>query len=121
MHRATHHPVTRAGADATPDFFVQLFGWTIDHRKPIRYTVEEVRTGEPSALILLEQDSPGASATFYVQVEDLEASVRQAEALGGALVTPPTPLEEGGRFALVLDPQGHHVGLLQPERRRPSA
>jgi len=118
MNRAMMaRPADRSGRDTAPDFFAQLFGWRIDHKTPVRYTVEEVRTGELSALILLQGDSPGRSATFYVQVDDLDAALRKAENLGGRLLTPPTPLDEGGRFALVADPQGHHVGLLQAERR----
>jgi uncharacterized protein len=118
MSRAAIHVTPGTSRrDAAPDFYTQLFGWKIDYRKPVRYSVDEVRTGDLSALILLDDGSPGSSAAFYVQVDDLEASIREAEELGARTVTPPTPLEAGGRFALLADPQGHHIGLFQQVRR----
>jgi predicted enzyme related to lactoylglutathione lyase len=51
-------------------------------------------------------------ATFYVEVEDLQASLDRAEALGGRTVWPVAELP-GMAFAMLGDPDGLLVGLLR--------
>ena len=52
--------------------------------------------------------------SFYVQVPDLEARLRQAEKLGAKVVQPPTPTTpDGPTIAMVQDPEGHRIGILQ--------
>ena len=49
---------------------------------------------------------------LYVQVDDLDAALRQAEKLGGKQLVPPTDLPgDYGRFAVFADPDGNPVGL----------
>ena len=47
----------------------------------------------------------------YVLTEDLEASVKRAEELGGTVHVPPTPVTEHGAFAVIADPAGGVIGL----------
>ncbi|MDX6240980.1 MAG: uncharacterized protein QOG10_5804 [Kribbellaceae bacterium] len=48
----------------------------------------------------------------YVKVDDLEAYLDRAEALGGKRLVPPTDLPgDFGRFAIFTDPDGNQVGL----------
>jgi predicted enzyme related to lactoylglutathione lyase len=55
-------------------------------------------------------DPPGV--TIYLRVDDLQRSLDQAEALGGATVLGPTELPGGyGSFALLTDPAGNTVGI----------
>lgn len=42
----------------------------------------------------------------YVSVEDLEASVETAQALGGTVLQPPMPVGAHGRLAVIQDPGG---------------
>ena len=50
--------------------------------------------------------------TFYVEVDDVAAFLKKAEALGGQTVVPPTEIEQFGlTFAFFADPEGHVVGL----------
>jgi len=55
--------------------------------------------------------------TFYVQVEDIQASLARAEELGGRRVTEPDDVPGAGiLIAQVTDPEGHLIGLVQPVR-----
>ena len=48
----------------------------------------------------------------YVKVDDLDAHLDRAEALGGKRLVAPTELPGGfGRFAIFTDPDGNQVGL----------
>ena len=49
----------------------------------------------------------------YFMVEDLEAAAQKAAALGAAIVVPPTPAGEMGRFAVVSDPTGGIFTIMQ--------
>jgi hypothetical protein len=51
--------------------------------------------------------------TFYVEVPDVEASLAQAESLGGTRVMGPDQVMEGLVIGLFSDPEGHVVGLIQ--------
>jgi predicted enzyme related to lactoylglutathione lyase len=53
--------------------------------------------------------------TFYVGVDDIDASLRAIEDLGGKTLRGPIELPNNrGKFAHFEDPQGHMLGLVQP-------
>ena len=51
----------------------------------------------------------------YVAVPDADATARQATALGGKVVAGPQSAPKVGRWAVVKDPQGAVLAVLQPE------
>jgi predicted enzyme related to lactoylglutathione lyase len=62
----------------------------------------------------------------YVAVDDLEATARQIDELGGAVIVPPTPIPDMGAFCIARDPQGAMFACYQgagdgaaPERSAP--
>ena len=50
-------------------------------------------------------------ATFYVDVDDVEAALAEAERLGGARLMGPETVMEGLTIGLFSDPEGHVVGV----------
>jgi hypothetical protein len=57
--------------------------------------------------------SVGKVVRVYIDVDDLQGAVSAAEANGGTVVTPPSPVPGFGRFAAVLDPEGNEIGLFE--------
>lgn len=53
-------------------------------------------------------------STFYVGVEDIEKSLRQAEQLGGKVLVPVMKMPDV-TFAVFTDPEGHPIGLVQQD------
>jgi predicted enzyme related to lactoylglutathione lyase len=51
--------------------------------------------------------------SFYAGVQGLEGYLERAQRLGGKVVQPPTPISETARVAMLLDPEGHRIGLLE--------
>ena len=43
---------------------------------------------------------------IYITVDDVDATARKAEAIGGKVVVPPTDIPKVGRFSVIKDPQG---------------
>lgn len=96
-------------------FYRELFDWTISDDPESGYSL--VDTGAAGEAIgggigaTQGPDDPGG-VTVYMRVEDLQAALGRAEALGGKPLVPPTDLPDGyGRFAMLADSDGHTVGL----------
>jgi hypothetical protein len=58
-------------------------------------------------------ETVGNVVRVYIDVDDLDAAIAAAEANGGSVVTPPSPVPGQGRFAALLDPEGNEVGLFE--------
>ena len=58
-------------------------------------------------------DQVGEYVSFYAGVQGLEGYLERAERLGGKVVQQPTPISETARVAMLLDPEGHRIGLLE--------
>lgn len=57
---------------------------------------------------------PHQYVTVYAQVDDIEATLENAEKLGGKTVIPKQEVPEMGWFAWFADPEGNVVGLWKP-------
>lgn len=62
------------------------------------------------------QPSPGGSQVDLEieSVEQFDEVVAELVSTGATLVKPPTDMSWGQRFAIVLDPDGHRLGLKAP-------
>jgi uncharacterized protein len=107
--------VISADAERAQAFYAELFGWQVAADPAMGgYGLVDTGAGEgaigggigPSA-------TPGETGVrFYVRVDDLEAALAKAEALGGARLIPPTDLPgDYGRIAVFTDLDGHQIGL----------
>ena len=107
-----HAEIRSADPDATRTFFGQLFGWTFPPGAIPGYSY--VETGVPDALPGGISPLQGGSpiVTFFVGVEDIDATVAAATRLGGSVVQEPQRVP-GVAFALIADPAGQVVGLAQ--------
>ncbi|MBI3750804.1 MAG: VOC family protein [Chloroflexi bacterium] len=94
-------------------FYGQLFGWKQNTDLPGGYAMTDPAD---SGIVMGTGPAPDGGAgwvTFYVLVDDLDASLAKAGELGGQVVMPkfsPTP---GTWLAMVADPEGHVIGLSQ--------
>ncbi len=104
--------VTGSDGDALQAFYGDLFGWSFTPAPKMPDYGMVLRASEaegPGIGVSPAPQGPGW-VTFYVQVDDLDATIAQAEARGGGVVMPPVAIEMG-RVALIRDPEGHVVGL----------
>ena len=122
------NPVVRFEIGAADDqplvrFYGELFAWNL---QPVSegYTLVDTRGGQGINGGIGRSDTGEPWATFYVEVDDLQATLERAEALGGRTVVPVIELP-GMAFAMFDDPDGLLVGLVYGEEapqaaRRPS-
>ncbi|MGI5169759.1 VOC family protein [Spirillospora sp. CA-253888] len=111
----------------TPDlaaagaFYTGLFGWHAHAGDGERGHTLLSLDGDPArpvaAMMLhVPEAPPGTPAlwTTYVSVADVDAAAGAAAAAGGRVFLGPMEVPGMGRFAMVFDPQGAHLGLWQP-------
>ena len=107
-----HAEIRSPDPSATRAFFGEVFGWTFPEGAIPDYTY--VDSGVPNALPAgigpLQDGKP--LVTFFVGVTDIDATIAEAERLGGSVVQPPARVP-GVAFALIADPAGQVVGLAQ--------
>lgn len=111
-----HFEILGKDAAGLSRFYGELFGWKIDASNPMEYGL--VDTGVEGAIgggTGQAQEGSG-HVTFYVEVDDPQAYLDEAERLGGKTVMPVTEIPNMVTFALLADPEGHVVGIVKTER-----
>ena len=110
--------LTVADAPAVRDFYAAVCGWTPTEVAMGDYADYAMAPegGDPVAGVCHARgDNAGLPAQWilYVTVENLDRSVAECTARGGALVTPVRDMGEYGRMAVVRDPAGAVLAIMQ--------
>lgn len=96
------------------DFYGKLFDWQFTPVQGTDQAVEIVAGGTAiGTLRVAEGKISPFNGVVYVQVADIQASCKKAQALGGTVEAGfPFDLPDGiGAIAIVVDPTGHPLGL----------
>jgi predicted enzyme related to lactoylglutathione lyase len=110
----THFEINARDTKRLQDFYGTLFDWKIDTSNPLNYGM--VDTGLAIGIgggIGQAGDQAPACATFYVQVEDVQAYLDRAIRLGGKVVVPFTEIPDMVTMAKFADPEGNLIGLVK--------
>lgn len=109
----THFEIHGRDGKKTQDFYASLFGWSIDADNPMNYGMVSAPGGEGIGGGIAQAMDNEPSVTIYVEVEDLDATLKTAESLGGTTILPPSDVPGGPRLAQFADPDGNVIGLTQ--------
>lgn len=94
---------------ALQGFFAELFDWEVNADNPMNYGMVTPQEGKGIGGGI--SGGMGSSyVTFYVEVDDLQATLDKAVALGGSVVMPVTEVP-GVTFAQFATPEGHVIGV----------
>jgi uncharacterized protein len=93
------------------EFYHRLFNWQIGEGAVMTIPAGLGGPEAGPAGQLRVGDHPGVS--LYVQVRDLRESLQQAETLGGRVLREPFATAGGVTLAIVLDPEGNRIVLVQ--------
>jgi len=105
-----HWEITARDPRRLETFYRQMFDWHVDD-SPLAY--RRVSTGDGINGGIAETDGSWPSgALFYVQVDDLRSYLDKAEQLGASTLLPPTDMADA-RIAIIRDPEGVRVGLME--------
>jgi predicted enzyme related to lactoylglutathione lyase len=110
---------------STPDveraihFYERLFGWHYEEHDSAMgtYVVARVAGGEVGGMMAQPPDQAASGVppcwTVFVGVEHLETTLATARRLGGSVLRPAVSIPGGGRIAVVADPTGAALALMQ--------
>src|SRR5215213_4158232 len=111
----THFEIGAAEHQALVNFYGELFGWGLREVWE-GYTLTDTGGGGGLNGGIGRSGTGEPWATFYVEVDDLQACLDRAEALGGRTVLRVTEMP-GMAFAMFDDPDGLLVGPVGPRTR----
>ena len=96
---------------ALTDFYSRLFGWEVRSSGPEYWLLSP---GEGALAGGFPQTSGGMPPYFtvYVAVDDLEASIADAEKLGASRVVEPTNVPSVRTFSMIRDPAGNMIAIM---------
>jgi len=124
--KAMNNPMKQHGAfswnelmtsdiDGAKAFYSKMFSWELeDVGKEMPYTMAKVNGQETAGMMPMPPEAGGMPPMWggYVTVDDVEASAKQAEKLGGKILLEPRDIPDVGRFCVISDPQGATLSII---------
>ena len=105
------------------DFYSGLLGWKLEQSKTVEMEYPEIHVGEKSVggmLQMTEQwknpetgELPPPHWMTYIAVDDVDATAKKVEELGGKVCIPPTDIPPVGRFSVINDPSGATFSIIK--------
>ena len=122
MDKVVHFEIPFDDKKRAMKFYADAFDWKLTDMAEMSYVMAETApTGEnqlpeePGAINggLFQRPKEAPHPVVYVGVQSIDASLKKAQAAGGKVVTPRTPIPGMGAFARVADTEGNVVGLFE--------
>ena len=102
---------------AAAAFYGSLFGWKIKDPDEAMGGYRVVSVGEAGVGGIMACPEEMAQMPprwgAYVTVDNMDATLAQCEALGGKCIVPPMDVPGVGRMAMIMDPQGAALSVIQ--------
>ena len=103
---------------AASKFYTELLGWqAADSGMPgMKYTIFKAAGKDVGGMMEIPAEIPSqvpAHWMAYVAVDDIDAVVKKAPELGGQVLHGPQDVPGVGRFAVIQDPGGAVISVLQ--------
>ena len=110
-----HFEVVGKDGPALSSFYEELFGWKTNAVEGMGYSLVE-KEGDGIGGGIGTSPDGSSQVTFYVSVDDLQATLDKAESLGGKTVMPVMTIPDMVTLALFADPEGHVIGLVASQQ-----
>ena len=109
-----HFDIGCRDEERTTAFYTELFDWQAEPYGP---SSSKLDTGSDRGIdghVTSLGHEPHSYVMFYVEAEDIPATIEAAEALGATALIGETATPDGDTFAWLRDPEGNLFGLLRP-------
>jgi predicted enzyme related to lactoylglutathione lyase len=112
MDKVVHFEIPFDDKKRAMKFYGDAFGWKLTDMAEMSYVMAET---EPGAINggLFPRPKEAPHPVIYVGVASIDETLKKAQAAGGKVVTPKTPIPGMGAYARVSDPEGNVVGLFE--------
>ena len=110
-HPVVHAEIRSQDPDATRKFFADLFGWKVASEGAFPgYTFIDTGVEGGTYVAISPRQADQDEVLFFVAVDDVAATLKRAEALGGTIIQTEQKVP-GTSFGVFADAQGHKVGV----------
>jgi predicted enzyme related to lactoylglutathione lyase len=117
--------LTTSDTATAEHFYTSLFAWTPKHSapgSPMPYTEFTAAGADGPTIGMMAKPPhlPPHVPSFwlpYFLVTDVEATIARASSLGGETHFGPMDIPDGGRFAVLADPQGAAFAVFRPKQK----
>ena len=121
--RFAWHELMTPEPDAAIRFYGQVVGWSIEQFPGMPDYRMWTSGGKQRGGVMRQSEEERRRGLaphwlMYVAVPDVDATIRQAESLGGRVRVPAKSVPGVGRYAILADPQGIVFSLYTPESPR---
>ena len=122
MDKVVHFEIPFDDKKRAMKFYADAFDWKLTDMEEMSYVMAETvavnekrRPTEPGAINggLFQRPKEAPHTVVYVGVASVEQSLKKAQAAGGKVVTPRTPIPGMGAYTRVADTEGNVVGLFE--------
>lgn len=110
----SHFEIAGKDSKGLRDFYGKIFNWTmkVESMPEGEYTMVKT-SGNLGGGICGPMGPMDNYVLMYVDVDDINASVKQIEGAGGKLIAPRTEIPGVVTFAIFQDPAGNYMGLTE--------
>jgi len=122
MNPIVHFEIPAEDVEKLRKFYSKLFGWKIEKTEGFMdywniLTVPSDDQGRPIGPGvnggMMKKQNPDHKFTYYVQVESIDEYCKKIEELGGKVIIPKMEVPGMLWWAIALDPEGNHFGILE--------
>lgn len=119
-NKVVHFEIPADDVDRAREFYGKAFGWQITPFPGMPYwgvgTTPSDEQGMPTELGginggMMQREGPATSPVLVIEVDSVDASLEQVQALGGSVALGKTPVGDMGFFAYFTDPEGNLLGV----------
>ena len=97
-------------------FYGDIFGWGMQKCEfsEMDYTMVKLGDQEIAGIMAIPDEAAGMPPSWgaYVTVADVDALLPRVTQLGGKIIVPPHDIPDVGRFAVIQDPQGAMLSII---------
>ena len=121
MRKVVHFEIPADDEGRAGEFYRSVFDWQLQEMPDMQYTLAmttpvDEKTQfptEPGAINggLMKRSDATPAPVITVDVESIDASLKQIESAGGSTVTPRTEIPGMGAFAYFKDTEDNVIGL----------
>jgi predicted enzyme related to lactoylglutathione lyase len=93
-------------------FYGDVFSWQFEEMKEMNYLAFKAPEGVNGGFTDTLEPAQKPGIVFYIEVDDIEATIKKAEKAGGKCYVGKTRISpEIGYFAMLADLEGNQIGL----------
>lgn len=119
--RFVWHELMTSDVKSAVGYYRKVVGWKTEvWQQGSDYLMWVASSGPMGGVAALPASDAAPYWLHYIATPDIQATVQDAEKLGGKVVVPITAIANGGRYAVLTDPQGGRFGVYESHTAPPS-